>query len=112
MIRLGNDRYDNQTRSWLPCRTDRLGISPESSFRQSYFKAYVAVLPETEEVNLTFTWDDADLAFLEGSPVVAATRSMQNKLRFEYDVLLGNEQTGLIIHLYKSPLERIDEKHC
>jgi len=63
---------------------------------KSYFKAYVAVLPETEEVNPTFTWDDADLAFLEGSPVVAATRSMQNKLRFEYDALLGNEQTGLI----------------
>jgi len=62
---------------------------------KSAFKAYIAVLPETDEVNPTFSWNDEDLAFLDGSPVVAATRSMQMKLRMEYDTLLGGEN-GLI----------------
>lgn len=62
---------------------------------ESSFKAYIDVLPEVEEVNPTFTWSDEDLAFLDGSPVVAATQSMQMKLRREYDALLGAEGTGL-----------------
>jgi histone-lysine N-methyltransferase SETD3 len=62
---------------------------------QSFFKPYIGVLPETNEVNPTFAWSEEDLAFLEGSPVIAATRSMQNKLRREYDALLGGED-GLI----------------
>lgn len=40
-----------------------------------------------EEVNPTFTWSDEDLAFLEGSPVVAATRSLQAKLEREYEAM-------------------------
>ena len=62
----------------------------------SYWKPYLAVLPEVDEVNPTFTWPDEDLKFLEGSPVVAATISLQQKLRREYDDLLGNPETGLI----------------
>jgi len=58
---------------------------------KSKFKAYIGVLPETNEVNPTFAWKDEDLEFLEGSPVVAATRSMQNKLRSEFESLLGGE---------------------
>lgn len=61
----------------------------------SSFKAYMDVLPEVEEVNPTFTWPDEDLAFLEGSPVIAATKSLQMKLQREYDTLLGDEG-GLI----------------
>jgi hypothetical protein len=61
----------------------------------SYYAAYVGVLPEVEEVNPTFTWPDEDLEFLRGSPIVAATRSLQMKLRREYDDLLGGEG-GLI----------------
>jgi len=38
------------------------------------------VLPPVEEVNPTATWSDDDLSFLNGSPVVAATVSMQMKL--------------------------------
>eukprot|EP00581_Thalassiosira_minuscula_P015367 CAMPEP_0183721608 /NCGR_PEP_ID=MMETSP0737-20130205/13829_1 /TAXON_ID=385413 /ORGANISM="Thalassiosira miniscula, Strain CCMP1093" /LENGTH=577 /DNA_ID=CAMNT_0025951645 /DNA_START=79 /DNA_END=1809 /DNA_ORIENTATION=- len=63
---------------------------------KSFFAPYIGVLPETDEVNPTFTWPDEDLAFLEGSPVVAATRSLQMKLRREYDDLLGNPDNGLI----------------
>lgn len=61
----------------------------------SEFKAYMGVLPEISEVNPTFTWSDDDLKFLEGSPVIAATRSLQMKLSREYDALLGGEK-GLI----------------
>ncbi|KAL3911578.1 MAG: hypothetical protein SGILL_007226 [Bacillariaceae sp.] len=62
---------------------------------KSYFKPYIGVLPETEEVNPTFTWSEEDLSFLEGSPVIAATKSLQMKLQREYDDLLGGEE-GLI----------------
>ena len=62
---------------------------------QSFYAPYMGVLPEVEEVNPTFTWPDEDLAFLEGSPVVAATKSLQMKLKREYDDLLGGED-GLV----------------
>ena len=58
---------------------------------KSFFKPYIDVLPETAEVNPTFTWSDEDLSFLNGSPVIAATKSLQLKLRREYDDLLGGE---------------------
>jgi len=62
---------------------------------QSEWKAYIGILPEVNEVNPTFTWSDEDLSFLQGSPVIAATKSLQMKLRREYDALLGGEN-GLI----------------
>lgn len=62
---------------------------------QSFWKPYIDVLPEVDEVNPTFTWPDEDLEFLAGSPVIAATKSLQMKLQREYDDLLGGE-TGLI----------------
>jgi len=55
---------------------------------KSFYKPYLDVLPPTSEVNPTFLWSDDDLSFLEGSPVVAATKSLQSKLRREYDSLL------------------------
>lgn len=58
---------------------------------KSFWKPYIDVLPETEEVNPTFTWSDEDLSFLNGSPVIAATKSLQMKLQREYDALLGGE---------------------
>lgn len=58
---------------------------------ESYWKPYMDVLPEVGEVNPTFSWSDEDLSFLEGSPVIAATRSLQMKLQREYDSLLGGE---------------------
>lgn len=58
---------------------------------QSFYKPYIDVLPEVDEVNPTFTWSDEDLSFLKGSPVIAATQSMQMKLKREYDDLLGKE---------------------
>ena len=72
---------------------------------KSYFKDYVGVLPEVHEVNPTFTWSDEDLEFLEGSPIIAATRSMQFKLRREYDALLGGEDGLIARYPKKFPAE-------
>lgn len=62
---------------------------------KSTWKAYMDILPTVDEVNPTFTWSDEDLNFLQGSPVIAATKSLQIKLQKEYDALLGGED-GLI----------------
>lgn len=59
--------------------------------KDSFWKPYIDVLPEVGEVNPTFSWSDADLSFMDGSPVIAATRSLQMKLQREYDMLLGGE---------------------
>lgn len=53
----------------------------------SLWKPYIDVLPEVNEVSPTFMWTDADLNFLEGSPVIAATKSMQMKVRSVCQVL-------------------------
>lgn len=57
---------------------------------KSFYSSYLAVLPETAEVNPTFAWPDDDLEFLAGSPVVAATLSLQMKLKREYEDLVVN----------------------
>lgn len=57
---------------------------------KSFWQPYLDILPETSDVNPTFLWSDADLAYLAGSPVVAATISLQRKLEREYDDLLTN----------------------
>jgi histone-lysine N-methyltransferase SETD3 len=62
---------------------------------KSKLKAYMGILPTTEEVDPTFTWREEDLNFLLGSPVIAATQSLQAKLRREYDALLGGPD-GLV----------------
>jgi hypothetical protein len=62
---------------------------------QSEWQPYIAILPEVGEVNPTFAWSDDDVSFLAGSPVIAATKSLQAKLQREFDALLGG-QGGLI----------------
>jgi hypothetical protein len=59
---------------------------------KSFYKPYMDVLPEVNEVNPTFAWPDEDLDFLSGSPVIAATKSLQMKLQREYDALLGGPE--------------------
>lgn len=59
------------------------------------WRAYLGVLPEVDEVNPTFTWSDEDLAFLDGSPVVAATLSLRNKLEREFEALFEGDD-GLL----------------
>lgn len=61
----------------------------------SFYAPYIGVLPEVEEVNPTFTWPDEDLEYLRGSPIVAATQSLQMKLQREHRDLLGGAN-GLI----------------
>ncbi|KAJ8598922.1 hypothetical protein CTAYLR_009849 [Chrysophaeum taylorii] len=56
----------------------------EKGILSSFWGPYIAVLPTTEEISPTFSWDESDLADLEGSPCLAATRSMRAKLRAEH----------------------------
>ncbi len=58
---------------------------------KSFYKPYLDVLPLVNEVNPTFTWSEDDLNALTGSPVVAATQSMQMKLKREFEDLLSGE---------------------
>jgi len=71
---------------------------------ESFWKPYLDVLPEVEEVNPTFTWDDDDLSFMDGSPVVAATLSLKAKLEREYDAFLGGD--GGLCELYPNRFPR------
>ncbi|CAB9525785.1 Ribulose-1,5 bisphosphate carboxylase/oxygenase large subunit N-methyltransferase [Seminavis robusta] len=64
----------------------------ERTSENSFWKPYLGVLPEVDEVNPTFTWSDEDLNFLNGSPVVAATKSLQMKLEREYQALFEGEE--------------------
>lgn len=67
---------------------------------KSKYKSYMDILPDINEVNPTFTWSESDLIYLKGSPVIAASISLQNKLKREYESLLTNIDTGFI---YKYP---------
>ena len=51
------------------------------ALEKSTWKPYIDVLPDVNEVSPTFMWSDDDLQFLAGSPVIAATQSMQMKVR-------------------------------
>lgn len=48
---------------------------------KSFWSPYIDVLPTSEEVNPTLIWPEEDLALLEGSSLVAATRSLKKKLQ-------------------------------
>uniref|UniRef100_A0A7S1TNV7 Rubisco LSMT substrate-binding domain-containing protein n=2 Tax=Phaeomonas parva TaxID=124430 RepID=A0A7S1TNV7_9STRA len=54
---------------------------------ESFWAPYYAVLPSLQEVNPTFAWDESSLEALEGSPLLASTRSMQGKLTREWEAL-------------------------
>lgn len=87
---LGKDALDSDINEYLAvaCQLihERFVLGNKSSW-----KPYLDVLPEVEEVNPTFTWSDEDLSFLNGSPVIAATKSLQMKLEREFEALLGGE---------------------
>lgn len=88
---LGKDVFDSEINEYLvmACQLihEKFVLGDES-----FWKPYIDVLPEVGEVNPTFSWSDEDLNFLEGSPVIAATKSLQMKLKREYDSLLGGEE--------------------
>lgn len=53
----------------------------------SAWAPYLNILPTAEEVGQSFTWNDNELALLQGSEVVSTTRSFQAKLQAEFDAL-------------------------
>jgi hypothetical protein len=66
---------------------------------QSPFEPYIAVLPEVNEVSPTFMWSDDDLNFLQGSPVVAATQSMQMKVCGSQRAASAERNCALTAHM-------------
>jgi len=60
----------------------------------SFWAPYIAVLPTAEEVNPTLIWPEEDLALLETSPLVAATRSLKRKLKAEFEMLKERYMVG------------------
>jgi histone-lysine N-methyltransferase SETD3 len=62
-------------------------IKQKSLGSKSFWSPYIDVLPTSEEVNPTLIWPEEDLALLETSPLVAATRSLKRKLQSEFEML-------------------------
>mmetsp|Transcript_28836 Transcript_28836/g.44826 ORF Transcript_28836/g.44826 Transcript_28836/m.44826 type:complete len:594 (-) Transcript_28836:23-1804(-) len=87
---LGKDVITNGMNEYLAIATQLIHETYVLG-EKSFWKPYIDILPTVEEVNPTFTWPDEDLNFLKGSPVVPATKSLQIKLRKEYDALFGGE---------------------
>lgn len=77
----------------------------DNNNNKSFYKPYLDVLPLVNEVNPTFTWSQEDLDALKGSPVIAATLSMQMKLRREFDDLLAAEGKLMDTHAKYFPRE-------
>jgi hypothetical protein len=53
----------------------------------SFFAPYIDVLPDIDEVGPSYAWQEDELALLQGSGALAATRSFQAKLETEYAAL-------------------------
>ena len=61
------------------------------TFASISFRAFPLVATFENEVNPTFTWSDEHSSYLKGSPIVATTQSLQNKLKLQYDALLAGD---------------------
>jgi len=64
-------------------------IGERAKAATSFWNDYITVLPSVADVAATFTWDEEELKFLEGSPARQATRSMQEKLQREHASILA-----------------------
>eukprot|EP00965_Chrysotila_dentata_P182073 6012223-Pleurochrysis_carterae.AAC.1 len=52
-------------------------VHERSKGDDSFWAPYIAILPTAEEVGQSFVWSDEEMALLEGSGLVDATRSFQ-----------------------------------
>lgn len=59
-------------------------ISERAKGDESFWKPYFDILPLDEELIPLFRWSQEDLALLEGSPVLAETESLKEKLTNEF----------------------------
>jgi hypothetical protein len=55
--------------------------------KSSLWAPYFAVLPDAEDVYPAFIWSDEELELLKGSPIYAAAKSLNRKLRTEFESL-------------------------
>lgn len=77
----------------LPEETDEyiaiaiLLIQERARGTDSFWKAYIDVLPRDEELVPLFRWNEADLELLKGSPCVTAGISLRSKLSVEFHAI-------------------------
>uniref|UniRef100_A0A7S2ZGI1 SET domain-containing protein n=1 Tax=Rhodosorus marinus TaxID=101924 RepID=A0A7S2ZGI1_9RHOD len=60
-------------------------ISERNKGSGSFFKPYIDILPSDEGLNPMFRWPAEDRELLRGSPVIAAAKSLEEKLTTEYN---------------------------
>ena len=85
---LGKDALPSETNEYLAIAC-HLIHEKFIMAQKSYWKPYIDVLPDVNEVSPTFLWSDDDLNFLQGSPVIAATKSLQMKVLYERVVIVS-----------------------
>lgn len=54
---------------------------------RSFWKPYIGILPTASELIPLFTWPEDELRLLEGSPTVAAAKSLKAKVQTDYNAL-------------------------
>jgi hypothetical protein len=53
----------------------------------SFWNAYIRILPEAEEVGQSWLWSEEDMALLKGSDLVRQTQEMRDKLWGDFELL-------------------------
>lgn len=65
-------------------------ISERAKGEDSFWKPYLDILPEDDELVPLFRWSEEDLALLNGSPCIPAALSLKDKLNKEYAMACDN----------------------
>lgn len=60
-------------------------IQERSLGKDSFWDPYIDILPKENNLIPLFLWSDEELVLLQGSPSVSAARSLQSKLKLEYE---------------------------
>lgn len=60
-------------------------VQERAKGEKSFWKPYFDVLPEDDELIPLFRWSQEDIRLLEGSPCIAATLSLKEKLAAEFE---------------------------
>jgi len=56
----------------------------------SFWKPYLDIIPQDEELNPLFRWKDEEKALLKGSPALVAAESLKQKLKDEFAYVSAN----------------------
>lgn len=60
-------------------------IQERAKGEKSFWRPYLDVLPDDEQLIPLFRWNEDDMRLLEGSPCISAARSLKSKLATEFE---------------------------